>query len=181
MKNRIMDIVVYKRNFLTGADEWYRQLVEEIDWDESMVSRKTACFGEPYDYSEQSYNFQPMSKKMEEVCDLLVPVIGFKPNNCLLNYYVNGNSKIGFHGDTTKMLESDTGIAIISLGDTRLFQIRRAASPTECYNYILESGSLLYMPNSMQEKWQHGVPKVISDQGRISLTFRKMVPRNLLD
>jgi len=122
-----------------------------------------------------------MSQQMEDICNLLSPTIGFRPNNCLLNYYENGNSKIGFHGDTIKMLEPDTGIAIVSLGDSRIFQVRRKSSPTECYNYVLPSGSLFYMPNDIQEDWQHGVPKVISDLGRISLTFRKMIPRHLLE
>jgi alkylated DNA repair dioxygenase AlkB len=178
--NKVTDKIIFKRDFINNSEELYQQLIQNTLWNESMISRKTACFGEPYDYSEQSYDFQPMSPEMEDICDLLPSAVGFKPNNCLLNYYENGDSKIGFHGDTIKMLEPETGIAIVSLGDTRIFQVRRKSAPTECYNYILPSGSLFYMPNSIQKDWQHGVPKVISDLGRISLTFRKMIPRQFL-
>lgn len=179
MKN-ITDQIIFKRNFIQNSQALYSELIQNIQWNESIISRKTACFGEPYDYSEQSYDFKPMTKDMGAISELVFQEIGFKPNNCLLNYYENGNSKLGFHGDTIKMLEPKTGIAIVSLGDSRIFQIRRKSSPTECYNYILPSGSLFYMPNSIQEKWQHGIPKIISNLGRISLTFRKMIPRHLL-
>lgn len=178
---RITDQLVFAQDFISNSQELYKELVQNTKWDESMYSRKTACFGEPYDYAEQSYDFQPMSKDMDKMCDLIEAKLDFKPNNCLLNYYEDGSSKLGFHGDTVKMLEPETGIAIISLGDSRIFQVRRKNSPTECYNYILPSGSLFYMPSSIQEDWQHGIPKVISDLGRISLTFRQMIPRHLLD
>mgnify|MGYP000106085315 CR=1 FL=1 len=81
---------------------------------------------------------------------------------------------MGWHGDTTHFLVPETGIAILSVGDTRIFQLRRKAVPTEFLNYVLTPGSLIYMPASIQEEWQHAIPKVVSERGRISLTFRKM-------
>ena len=81
---------------------------------------------------------------------------------------------MGWHGDTTHFLEAETGIAILSVGDTRIFQIRRKAVPTELLNYVLTPGSLIYMPATIQQEWQHAIPKVVSERGRISLTFRKM-------
>jgi len=54
---------------------------------------------------------------MNHISHLIREAIGFKLNNCLLNYYENGASRMGFHGDTIKMLEPDTGIAIVSVGD----------------------------------------------------------------
>ena len=180
MKN-ITDRIVFIPDFIHNAQTLFEDLVANTRWDENMRARKTACFGEPYDYSEQEYDFQPMSNKMETIADLIKDEIGFRPNNCLLNYYENGKSKMGFHGDTIKMLEPDTGIAIVSVGDSRIFQVRRKNNPTELYNYILPNGSLFYMPNDMQADWQHGLPKVVGAKGRISLTFRKMIPRDLLE
>ena len=139
-----------------------------------MRARKTASFGQPYNYSEQVHPYEPFHSFMDELSERLAPIIGFKANNCFLNYYENGNSKMGWHGDTTHFLASETGIAILSLGDTRIFQLRRKAVPTELYNYVLTPGSLIYMPASIQTDWQHAIPKVVSEKGRISLTFRKM-------
>lgn len=178
--SNILNQIIFERNFIDNSQELFSFFVQSVSWNDSMVSRKTACFGEPYDYSEQSYDFLPMSDELERVCDLIQEKVGFRPNNCLLNYYKNGTSKLGYHGDITKMLEPETGIAVVSLGDHRILQIRRNSSHTECYNYVLNSGSLFYMPNSIQNSWQHRVPKVVSTLGRISLTFRQMIPRHLL-
>lgn len=170
----LSDHIVYRKNFFSDHQDLFDHLVANIDWVENMKSRKTACFGKPYDYAEQTYEFKPMISVMEDISLLIEKEIGFKPNNCLLNYYPNGKSKMGFHGDTTKMLVPDTGIAIVSLGDNRIMQVRRTKNPTEMYHYILPGGSLFYMSNAMQVDWQHGLPKVVDAAGRISLTFRQM-------
>ncbi len=176
--HHITNRILFIRDFISDSENIFTDLVKNTEWDTNMRSRKTACYGEPYDYAEQAYNFQPMSDQMEHIAGLLEEELGFRPNNCLLNYYEDGSSKMGFHGDTIKMLVPDTGIAIVSLGDNRIMQVRRKANPTELYNYILPPGSLFYMPNDMQEDWQHGLPKVISNLGRISMTFREMVPKS---
>ncbi|MFT5096791.1 MAG: alkylated DNA repair dioxygenase AlkB, partial [Psychrobacter okhotskensis] len=41
---------------------------------------------------------------------------GYLPNNCLVNYYLDGSSKMGFHSDDTSQLADGTGVAILSLG-----------------------------------------------------------------
>lgn len=178
--SRIIDQIIFIKDFIPNSRLLFDKLVTNTNWNENMKARKTACFGEPYDYSELVYDFHPMNEDMENISNLIHSKIGFKPNNCLLNYYENGDSRMRFHGDTITMLEPDTGIVIVSVGSSRIFQVRRKSSPTEVYNYILPCGSLFYMPNSIQEDWQHGLPKVVSDDGRISLTFRKMIPRHLL-
>ena len=139
-----------------------------------MRARKTASFGQPNIDSERVHLYEPFLPVMHELSDRLEPIIGFKPNNCFLNYYENGDSKMGWHGDSTYFLAEETGTAILSVGDTRIFQLRRKAVPTESYNYVLTPGSLICMPTSIQEEWQHAIPKVVSERGRISLTFRKM-------
>ena len=170
--------IKFVRNFLTENEALYQHLLNNMEWNESIKSRKTACFGEPYNYSETSQSLTPMPDILAKIAIDLEPIIGFKPNNCLLNYYENGNSRLGWHGDTISFLEPNTGIAIVSLGDPRIFQIRRNEVHTEMYNYVLNPGSLLCMPASIQSDWKHSIPKVVSADSRISLTFRRMVPMN---
>ncbi len=68
MKKRIIkkvtELIIFKRDFLEDSQKLFQQLRQNVKWDESIISRKTVCFGEPYDYSEQNYEFQPMSKDM---------------------------------------------------------------------------------------------------------------------
>ncbi len=166
--------ILFDQDFFEAPVELFDFLVENVKWDNSMRARKTARFGQPNIGSEQAHLYEPFFPVMEELSERLVPVLGYKSNNCFLNYYENGNSKMGWHGDSTHFLEPETGIAILSVGDTRIFQIRRKAVPTESLNYVLNPGSLIFSPISIQEEWQHAIPKVVSDKGRISLTFRKM-------
>ncbi|MFK8056545.1 MAG: alpha-ketoglutarate-dependent dioxygenase AlkB [Saprospiraceae bacterium] len=173
MRN-IKSEILFNPSFFDKADEIFEHLVANVNWDDSMRARKTARFGQPNVGSEQVGTYEPFLPFMEELSERLEPVLGFKPNNCFLNYYENGSSKMGWHGDSTHFLEPETGIAILSVGDTRIFQVRRKAVPTELLNYVLVPGSMIYSPISIQEEWQHAIPKVVSDRGRISMTFRKM-------
>ena len=166
--------ILFDPSFFDNSEEIFKELVAKVNWDDSMRARKTARFGQPNIGSEQTDMYEPFLPLMEVLSDQLTPVLGYKPNNCFLNYYEDGNSKMGWHGDSTHFLEPETGIAILSVGDTRIFQVRRKAVPTELLNYVLVPGSLIYSPISIQEDWQHAIPKVVSDRGRISMTFRKM-------
>ena len=170
----IKSAIIFKPDFFDGAEELYQFLSTNISWDDSMRARKTASFGQPYIHSEKNKSLEPLHPFMEKLSEKLEPVIGYRANNCFLNYYENGKSKMGWHADTTHFLEAETGVAILSIGDTRIFQIRRKAVPTELLNYVLTPGSLIYMPLLVQEEWQHAIPKVVSERGRISMTFRKM-------
>ncbi|MEQ9298733.1 MAG: alpha-ketoglutarate-dependent dioxygenase AlkB [Cyclobacteriaceae bacterium] len=170
----IRSTIIFDPDFLDNSKSVFDFLIANINWNDSMRAKKTASFGQPSINSEQVGSLPPMLPIMTELRDRLEPIIGFQPNNCFLNYYENGDSRMGWHGDTTDSLAENTGIAILSVGDTRIFQIRRKAVPTELFNYVVTPGSLIYMPASIQDEWQHAIPKVVSYRGRISLTFRKM-------
>lgn len=81
---------------------------------------------------------------------------------------------MGFHADQTDILETDTGIAIISLGETRVLMFRNIAEPAQIESYDLPSGSLIYMTQAVQSLWQHAIPKSDTLNGRMSLTFRRL-------
>ncbi|MFT4682690.1 MAG: alkylated DNA repair dioxygenase AlkB [Flavobacteriales bacterium] len=172
--NDLISDIIFDPDFFDAPEDLFALLTTSIKWNDSMRARKTASFGQPANNSEQKDPLEPFLPFMDELSDRLEPIIGFRANNCFLNYYENGNSKMGWHGDSTHFLEEDTGIGILSVGDARIFQLRRKAAPTELFNYVLTPGSLIFMPASIQDEWQHAIPKVVSDQGRISLTFRKM-------
>ena len=172
--NDIRSSIIFNPSFFECSENLFDFLITNVTWNDSMRARKTAGFGQPYVHSEQAHTYEAFHPFMDKLSDQLEPIIGFRANNCFLNYYENGTSKMGWHGDTTHFLVPETGIAILSIGDARVFQIRRKAVPTELFNYILTSGSLIYMPASIQKEWQHAIQKIVSERGRISMTFRKM-------
>lgn len=166
--------ITFIENFIGSPDQLYERLVNSVNWDDRMAARKTASFGKAYNYSQMEYPYQEFLPELEQINDKIDHAIGFKPNNCLLNYYLDGRSKMGFHSDQTDILEPDTGVVIISLGETRSLKFRNITDPTIFFTYELPPGSLIYMTQEVQGNWQHSIPPSGTERGRISLTFRKM-------
>lgn len=161
--------------FLPNSQTLFVALSTTVAWDMRMHSRKTASFGKPYNYSGISYPKAPMHPLLVPVVDLLEARLGFRPNNCLLNFYQSGEATMGFHSDSTAELIAGTGIAIVSLGAQRSITFQSKHDKKEEYEYPLASGSLIYMSPQIQEDWRHAIRKQPEASGRISLTFRQIV------
>jgi alkylated DNA repair dioxygenase AlkB len=169
-----MEGVTYIDRFLTHPDDTFNHLKDIVCWDERMSNRKTASYGVAYNYSQISYPFNPLLPELQSLCDSIKRQLGFLPNNCLINYYANGKSKMGFHSDQIDILEADTGVAIISLGQARILRFREINDKTNTVDFELLSGSLFYMTQDVQAKWEHAIPEAATDAERMSLTFRKI-------
>jgi tRNA G10 N-methylase Trm11/alkylated DNA repair dioxygenase AlkB len=94
-------------------------------------------------------------------------------NVCLLNYYEDGQQRIGWHSDREEIGRS-TPIASISLGATRQFQIRSKTNGAhDRVTVYMTHGSIMIMENICQLQYLHSVPREVDiTDGRINLTFR---------
>lgn len=165
-------------NFITKPDALLSHVKQTTTWDERMRARKTASFGVSYDYSGMSYDSSMMPDYLQSICNNIAKELGFLPNNCLMNYYMDGNASMGFHSDTATSLAPDTGVVIISLGSEREITYRKTTQKEIRHAFLLKAGSLLYMKNSLQTQWQHAILKTadgVAFGERISLTFRKIL------
>ena len=162
-------------NFVQDADSLFVQIRDGVDWDERMRARKTASFGVSYDYSGMTYPQIPMPDYLAEICRKIEESIGFLPNNCLMNYYPDGKSSMGFHSDSSEELAEGTGVVILSLGSVRHITYRLIENKELKVKYALQPGALLHMDNEIQTKWQHAIPKEKGAGERISLTFRHIM------
>jgi alkylated DNA repair dioxygenase AlkB len=169
-----MNGIIYIENFIKHSTDLFGVLETKVEWDTRMWARKTASFGKAYNYSQIAYPYQEFLPELIQLNVTLESVIGFISNNCLINYYVNGKSKMGYHADQTDILEPGTGIAIVSLGETRTLNFRHAEDHERIMSYQLTTGSLIYMTQEIQHHWQHAIPPSPTEQGRMSLTFRKL-------
>lgn len=169
-----MDGIIHIENYIEDPKYLFELLRTSVNWDDRMSARKTASFGNAYNYSQMHYPYQDFLPELEQINENLLVTIGFKPNNCLINYYLDGKSKMGYHSDQTDILEENTGIAIISLGETRVLKFRSIEDHNNMTDYVLTGGSLVYMTQEVQHNWQHSIPKSDTDNGRISLTFRQI-------
>lgn len=169
-----MNGITYIENFLSEPKQLFNLLESTVSWDERMTSRKTASFGEAYNYSQISYPFRAFPQAIQTLVETIHATLGFEPNNCLINYYLDGKSKMGFHSDQTDILHEGTGVVIVSLGETRTLRFRNIHDHSIIHNFELPAGSLIYMSNDVQQEWQHAIPTSDTTEGRMSLTFRKL-------
>lgn len=149
-------------------------LLMDVDYDKSMRARWTASFGKSYDYSGKTYPYIPMPDYFTDIINSISDILGFTPNNCLINLYHDGDSSMGYHSDDTSILADGTGVVIISLGSIRTLRFRNIADRTNIIDYTLDNGSFFYMTDQIQNDWMHSIPKSNTTDPRISLTFRQI-------
>ncbi len=158
--------------FIIDQMALFNTLRDTIAWEGSMAARRTASFGVPYNYAQMTYPAVPMHAALMPVVDQLYQLLGVRFNNCLLNFYETGRSKMGFHADDTSNLQPGTGVAIVSLGFPRKLTYRTKADKTIQKAFTLQPGSMLYMGSDVQDKWVHAIKKQKDVGPRISLTWR---------
>ncbi|MEO7751866.1 MAG: alpha-ketoglutarate-dependent dioxygenase AlkB [Terracoccus sp.] len=95
--------------------------------------------------------------------------------------YRDGNDSVAWHGDRVgRSRDSDTMVAILSLGSARTLTLRPrdggplpGASTSKSLRFPLAHGDLVVMGGSCQRTWDHAVPKTSAPVGpRISVQFR---------
>jgi len=169
--------IIFKENFVKNSDDLLDYCLNNVTWDNRLKARKTASFGVSYDYSGITYPPCEIPPKFNEICELINAELNYLPNNCLLNYYQNGDSTMGFHSDSSEELKNETGISIVSLGAIRKITFRNKANRSINIDYELKNGALLYMDKLVQDEWLHAIPKAINIGIRISLTFRNIIKK----
>ena len=128
----MIDGTLYIDNFIDNDIFLFDIIRDTADWDRRMSSRMTTSFGVSYNYSDISYPDVSIPNYLDDLIDRISNRIGFTPNNCLLNYYLDGRSRMGYHSDRTDILLPGTGVVIISLGSTRTLDFK--PSSLDCFS-----------------------------------------------
>ena len=183
---------------INEANALYENLLNELPWQSDIVTlfgkthvttRQIVWMGDhdvSYHYSGQTRRAIPWTKQMLHVKrhieqQLSSSGINVDFNSCLLNHYPSGEDGMGYHADDEKELGAQPIIASLSLGARRKFvfkhkTIRQKNKPVKVELY-LESGQLIVMHGDTQDFWKHTITKTKTvTSGRISLTFRKVLP-----
>jgi hypothetical protein len=173
----LLSEIKIEENILPNHESLFQKIKSDSEWNNEIKSRKTISYGVPYNYSGISYPLIPFPDYIFEVASVVEEKLGFTINNCLINYYENGESKMGFHSDQIDILSDNTGIAIVSLGNKRTMRFKNKLDATVTHDIPLQPNSLFYMTQTVQEFWLHSIlPEVTNDSAeRISITFRKLV------
>jgi len=159
----------------TESDRYFMNLRDTTPWQQrvrkmydKMVPdpRLTAYYGGE-NGQEWTFDLIAIKEKVEAECDVTF-------DRVLLNYYRDGNDSVAWHSDTLPADGKHHPIASVTFGETRLFKIRhKTLKDTPRVSVHLTHGSLLLMGETMQNHYEHHVPKTSRRVGgRINLTFR---------
>jgi alkylated DNA repair dioxygenase AlkB len=128
---------------------------------------------EPYRWSGISMHPEPFPEFLDDVRCRLAEESGVHFNTALGNFYRDGRDGVSWHSDDEPELGTDPVIASLSLGATRRFLMRKKLDHSQCLEFDLTHGSLLWMSGDTQIVWQHSIPKTSRTvESRINLTFR---------
>lgn len=146
---------------------------------EVAIPRLTCWHGEAsYTYSKKTFAPEPWTAALAALRDRLSAAEGVSFNSVLVNYYRDGRDSVSWHADDEPELgpsKADVRIASVSLGASRRFLLRHNTS-RQVTEFNLGGGSLLVMRGTVQQEYQHAVPKTSHDVGaRMNLTFRHIV------
>jgi len=175
-------LLLYDDAFLPSAltDRYFAELRDQCQWEQKpgifgyMQPRLISSYGDAgvtYRYSGMDYAALPWTATLLEIKEKIEAVQG-EYNYCLLNRYRSGADSMGWHADDEP--EMGSVIGSLSLGATRKFRIRHNVT-RETKTFLAGNRTLIIMAGTMQQFWQHEVPKTKQKVGeRINLTFRKI-------
>jgi alkylated DNA repair dioxygenase AlkB len=139
------------------------------------IPRWQQAFGEDYRFSGQTSKAQPVPPMLAPLLQWSKEAIDARLNGLLVNWYDGRlDHYIGPHRDSTTDLEPGTPIVTISLGEERLFRLRKWKSKdSPPVDLVVTDGSVLIIPWETNLEFTHEVPRFARYRGRrTSVTLR---------
>lgn len=139
-----------------------------------LNNRLCSWFG-PVPYIFSSFTFQKQTvlpPLLQKTLDF-VRGMGYNFNSVLVNCYRRGPDHVGWHADDEEIIVPRAPILSISLGASRLFEIKVPDSNNVLYSLPLAHGAILIMGGNFQHEFFHRVKRdpLVTDV-RFNLTFR---------
>ena len=138
-----------------------------------LVPRETAGRGE--------HMPQPWTPTLQLVREMAERQTGTTFDYCFLNRYRDGRDAVAWHGDHDGERDARLVVASLSLGATRVFQLRPKKDSGLRYDPItveVAHGDLIVMAGDTQLHWEHRVPRDPRLTGeRLNVTFRQHTAR----
>jgi alkylated DNA repair dioxygenase AlkB len=181
----------FQKGFLgtRAAEQLFDELYRDVPWRDEQITvwgkrhlqpRRVAWFGDSdarYAYSGLQMQVNPWTPTLLGLKGLVEEACGESFNSVLLNLYRNQNDRMGWHSDNEPELGAKPTIASVSLGASRMFQMKhKIRKDVGLKSFELTSGSLLVMAGATQKYWLHSIRKESKHvDSRINLTFRKII------
>lgn len=141
---------------------------------EILTPRWQQSYGKSYTYSGSKNNALPIPDNLNIFLAWSKENIDNRLNGFLLNWY-DGQKRhyMGAHRDTTKDLFPDSPVVTISLGQERIFRLRKHQQKNIKKDILFKHGAVIVIPWKTNLKWTHEIPDFKKyDNKRISVTLR---------
>lgn len=131
------------------------------------------AFGQDYRFSGQLSHAVPIPEILIPFLVWSQEAVDHQLNGLLLNWYDGAlGHYIGKHRDKTTGMINGSPIVTISLGESRIFRLRRWKGQ-EKIDFVADHGDVFVIPFKMNKQWTHEVPKSKKyKKKRISITIR---------
>lgn len=138
------------------------------------VPRWDCAYERDYPFSHQVADAHPTPPSMKVFLDWAQQEIDPRLNGLFVNWHDGSLSHYhGKHRDSTQGLYPDSPILTISLGEERVFRLRRYPDGKPIHDVTLRNGDYIVIPWDTNQKWTHEVPKLARYKSRrISVTVR---------
>ncbi len=172
------------RTWLPEADDVFETLVRDVPWRAERRQMYDRIVDVPrlvHTYMIGDELPHPLlTEARDALSDHYQSELGepFRTAGCC--YYRDGRDSVAWHGDTIgRGKNTDTMVAIVSLGDPRRLHLRprlggRPEKGAQPVSIEMGHGDLVVMGGSCQRTWEHAVPKVAHAGPRISVQFRPL-------
>ncbi|SOJ56808.1 hypothetical protein MSIMFB_04284 [Mycobacterium simulans] len=168
----------FRAGWLTGGVELLDALLANVPWRAERRQMYDRVVDVPrmvsfHDLTVEDPPHPQLARLRRRLNDIYGGEMGEPFTTVGLCWYRNGSDSVAWHGDTIGRGSSeDTMVAIVSLGATRTFAMRRRGGGPSL-RLPLAHGDLLVMGGSCQRTWEHSVPKTSAAAGpRVSMQFR---------
>ena len=159
----------------TASDNYYKTLLNQSPWQQRMRKMYDKVIADPrltaYYGGENGHAWTPMLVEIKAAVEQITEITF---DRVLLNLYRDGKDSVAWHSDNLPADGKHHHIASVTFGDTRIFKVRhKYRKDIRQIDIPLTHGSLLLMGETMQEQYEHHIPKTARAIGpRINLTFR---------
>lgn len=167
------------RGWISGADEVFPRLVDDIPWHTERREMYDRVVDVPrllhlYGVGDELPH-PALSAARSELNRYYADELGeqFVTAGCC--YYRDGRDSVAWHGDRIgRSRTEDTMVAIVSFGAPRLLSLRPNGGQLHS-SHPLGHGDLIVMGGSCQRTWEHAILKTAKAVGpRISVQFRPL-------
>jgi alkylated DNA repair dioxygenase AlkB len=179
------DVVIYTSNIIdvfnldyNGFTEIWNEHPEEFH-KVKMYGKKIPtprwqqAYGKNYSYTGSKNNALPIPDNLKKFLKWSCANIDNRLNGLLLNWYDGQKAHyIGAHRDDTKDLYLYSPIVTISLGQERIFRMRKYKKKG-FKDITIRNGEVIVVPWNTNKEWTHEVPSFKKYNGkRVSITLR---------